>query len=407
MNSRREATTTDLRAALNHAASLMRDSPAKAEEQAREILRVFHDEINALQLVGAALRVQGRYAEAREILANVVESTPDFGLAQMEFGLTLLALGEAELAEKALSAAVEIEPKLKIAWKALGDVRRARGDDKGSEEAYRQHLVLTAGHPALVKIGNMLYAGKLAKAETLCRAFLYDHPTNVSAIRMLADIGIRLKRFDDAQNLLERCLELAPDFHLARNDYANVLNKRQKYEPALAELQTLLQAEPDNPNHRLLHASVLVQIGEFQPAIDEYERLLQRYPRQPRSHVSLGHALKTVGRQDDAIEAYRKAISLRPALGEAYWSLANLKTFRFDDAEIQLMHEQVADEPDSKQDHYHLCFALGKALEDREQYDEAFAMYARGNRVRRETVRWDADGHHRNMRKLIEFFDTE
>jgi tetratricopeptide (TPR) repeat protein len=407
MSTRQEAVTTDLRAALDNAAKLLRTSPTMAESQAREILGAFHGEINASQLLGAALRAQGRYDEARKILLGVVKRAPDFALAQQEFGLTLLALGDGKMAERVLASAVNTEPKLAVAWKALGDVRRARGDQAGSEEAYRHHLILTAGHPDLVQIGNLLYAGKLGKAEQLCRAFLYDHPTNVSAIRMMADLGMRLGRLEEAQNLLERCLELAPDFHLARNDYANVLNKRRKYEPALVEVQKLLQAEPNNPNYFLLQASMLVQIGEFQSAIDVYERVLTRYPRQPRAHMSNGHALKTVGRQDDAIEAYRTAIRLRPGLGEAYWSLANLKTFRFEDEEIRVMREQVAAEPDDRADYFHLCFALGKALEDRQEYDEAFSMYDRGNRVRRETVRWDADNHHRNMRKLIKFFDAE
>ncbi len=407
MSTRREAVTTDLQAALKHAAALMRSSPAMAEEQTREILNAFPGEINALQLLGAALRAQGHHDEALTILSGVVKRAPDFALAQQEFGLTLLALGDGKKAERALVTAVKIEPKLVVAWKALGDVRAAGGDKPGSAEAYRQHLTLTAEYPELVEIGNHLFAGRLAKAEQLCRPFLHDHPTNVSAIRMLADIGIRLDQYEDAQNLLERCLELAPDFHLARNDYANVLHKRQNYEASLTEIEKLLVVEPDNPNHQLLKASVLVHIGNFEPAIKVYDRVLTKYPRQPRSHLSYGHALKTVGRQDEAIEAYRTAIDLRPSLGEAYFSLSNLKTFRFSDQEMAAMREQVANESGRPQDYFNMCFALGKSLEDRNEFDEAFEVYRKGNSVRRRTVRWDADEHHVNMQRHKDLFDEK
>jgi tetratricopeptide (TPR) repeat protein len=222
---------------------------------------------------------------------------------------------------------------------------------------------------------------------------------------MLADIGIRLGQFEDAQKLLERCLELAPDFHLARNDYANVLTKRQQYEAAMVQLDRLLEIEPDNPNHMLLKASVLVHIAEFGQAIEIYDRVLEEFPKQPRSHLSKGHALKTLGRNAEGIEAYRTAIKQQPTLGEAFWSLANLKTFRFEEDEISAMRKQVKDGTKNAHDYYHLCFALGKALEDREEYDESFACYRRGNAVRRKTVHWDRDEHRANIQRLIDFFD--
>jgi len=261
-------------------------------------------------------------------------------------------------------------------------------------------------HPELLKAADFLYEGRLAKAEAICREVLKKDPVDVSAIRMLANIGIKLSRFEDSQKLLERCLDLAPDFHLARNDYASVLSKRQAHEESLAELDKLLDNEPNNPNHLLLKASVLVQIAEFEAAIEIYDRVLEHFPRQPRSHLSKGHALKTLGRHAQGIEAYRAAISHDPTLGEAYWSLANLKTFRFEEEEISTMRQQVKVGTSNVEDYYHLCFALGKALEDRKQYDESFACYSRGNAVRRNTVQWNHDAYHENTQRLIKFFDA-
>jgi tetratricopeptide (TPR) repeat protein len=405
MSTPAQAQTDDLATALRHAASLLEKDPALAEQQALEILKPYPNDANGLTLLGAAKRLQRRFDEALKTLRMAQKRAPDFAMAHQEIGLTLMAMDRAGEAIEALRKAVELQPKMPIAWKALGDILAAQGNKKASREAFRQHLVSTVKNSELVEAGDHLFAGKLAKAEALCREVLKKDPLDVSAIRMLATIGIKLGRYADAEKLLTRCLELAPDFHLARNDYANALSKQQQYEPALAEIEKLLVIEPDNPNHLMLKASVLVNIGKFQQAIDIYDRVLSQYSKQPRAYQSYGHALKTVGRLDDAIAAYRRAIELEPSLGEAYWSLANLKTFRFEDGEVDAMREQIRAKPKKPQDFYHLCFALGKSLEDRQLHDEAFGAYKLGNAVRRKTVSWDADDHHRNMNRIVEFFD--
>jgi tetratricopeptide (TPR) repeat protein len=401
-----QAQTDDPAIALRHASSLLGSDPALAEQQALEILKPFPNEVNALMILGTARRLQRKFDTALRALRMALKRAPDFAMVHQEIGLTLMATDRPDAAVRALRKAVELQPKMPVAWKVLGDILAAQGDEQGSHKAHRQHLVSTVKNPELIRAGDLLFEGKLAKAETVCREVLKKDPVDVSAIRMLAEIGIRLDQLQDAQNLLERCLELAPDFHLARNDYANVLRKRQKHKPALAELEKLLAVEPDNPNHLLLKAAILVYITEFEAGIEIYDRVLAHYPHQPKSHLSKGHALKTLGRQEDAIVAYRKAIDLEPRLGEAYWSLANLKTFRFDDKEIAAMRKQIANKPRNPKDYYHLFFALAQALEDRQQYDESFDCYRLGNAVRRKTVAWDADEHHDNTERLIDLFDT-
>ena len=407
MSTSAQAKTGKLAVALRHAGSLLAKDPALAEQQAREILKVHPNDVNGLTLLGTACRLQRKFDEASATLKKALKRAPDFAMAHQEIGLTLMSQDRSNEAIKALRKAVKLQGKSPLAWKALADILVARGDKAGSREARRQYLIATVKHRELVEAGDFLFAGRLAKAEALCREVLKKDPVDVSAIRMLATIAIKLGRYSDAETLLARCLELAPDFHLARHDYASTLSKRQQYEPALAELEKLLVVEADNPNHLMLKGSVLVNIGEFQAAIEIYDRVLVNYPNQPRAHLSHGHALKTVGRSEDAIMAYRKGIELQPNLGEAYWSLANLKTFRFEDAEVAIMREQVQAEPDNSDDHYHLCFALGKALEDRKLHEEAFENYRFGNAIRRKTVHWDADGHHTNMHRLAAFFDAE
>ena len=225
--------------------------------------------------------------------------------------------------------------------------------------------------------------GKLGKAERIVRDLLKKFPADVSAIRILSDLGIKLGQLKDASHLLERCLELAPEFHSARHSYALVLMRRQQPEAAIHETEKLLALEPDNPNFLSLKASILVRIGDHDEAIELYEKVLRSYPNQARAQMSYGHALKTVGRVEESIAAYRKCIRLSPEVGEAYWSLANLKTFRFSDEDIENMRRQVKADGGEADDQSHVAFALGKALEDRGEYHESFRYYRRGNAIRR------------------------
>ena len=331
----------DLKTALQHAARLLQRDPALAQEQAEEILRVFPGSVAAIQVLGAAHRLQGRADEAVTVLEPAAKAAEKAAGFQYEFGQALAAAGRGADAIAALHKATVINPQMPGAWRALGDQLLLSGNEEESRQAYRQHLTSSTREPELVEAASCLYDGKLGEAERLCRNVLKSHPTDVFAIRMLADIGMRLAKFEDAENLLSRCLELAPDYTLARGNYAIALYRRQKYEPAIAELDRLLAGEPDDPNHLLLKSAILVRIGRFEDAISIYERVLRHYPKQPKAHMSYGHALRAVGRQSEAIAAYREAIRQQPNLGEAWWSLANLKTFSFDDADIAVMQQQI------------------------------------------------------------------
>ncbi len=240
----------------------------------------------------------------------------------------------------------------------------------------------------LVTAAEHLRMKQLPDAERLTRDVLKKDPDDPNALRLLAEIGLQVGQPDDAIHLLERCLELAPGFALARQDYAMALARRQRYDEALAEIQSLLDADPDNPNYRLQQANFMVQKGLHYDALFLLEEFLEKYPQQAGAHMNYGHTLKTVGRLDESVAAYRKAIELRPQSGEAYWSLANLKTFRFTDNDIADMQQQVDEEGDPD-DQSHLHFALGKAMEDREQFDESFRYYEKGNAIRSKRHRYN------------------
>jgi len=240
--------TGDLKTAIGNAMELLHAEEAGlAKEQAEEILRQFPDEINSLFVVAAAVRAQGHHEDALQRLQALIKQAPDFALAQQELGFTYAATGQILPAIHALQAAVKIEPKLPASWKVMGEMFLIDGDGISANEAFNQHLLTSSVDQELIRAVKLTKAGKIGRAEQLCRQFLHENPTNVTAIRLLAGIGIRLGVLDDAENLLERCLELAPDFYLARLNYANVLSKREKLEQALAQVDLLLEGEPQKP----------------------------------------------------------------------------------------------------------------------------------------------------------------
>ncbi len=386
----------DLQSAIDEAAALLHRDPALAERRARRILESWPEADPAVLVVASARRRQGDPAAAVDLLEELAARQAESADLLHELGQSLGAVGRGDEAIAALRRATAIAPRHGAAWRSLGDQLAAAGDDAGSRAAFERHLDIATDHPELVEAAGLLRDGQLGPAEELTRKLLKRHPTDVNAIRLLADIGIRVGQLGDAQHLLERCLELAPGFHLARHNYASLLYRRQQAGAALEQVDRLLAAEPSNPNFLLLKGSVLVQKGDHEEALSIYERLLAHYPNQPAAFMNYGHTLKTVGRLDEAIAAYRRCIELSATPGEAYWSLANLKTFRFEDTDLAAMEARLDDSGDPD-DQAHLRFALGKACEDRRRFDDAFAHYARGNAIRRR--------HHRYNPK-VNVFDT-
>ena len=380
-----------LATALAHTARLLETRPPLAEAQARAILEAVPGHPEALLLLAQALRAQGDLTGALAGLEPLGKAQPRWAAAQLELGLARAAAGRSRDAVAALDQAVRLKPDLAEAWRSLAEQRRVLGDSAGADVAEAQAIACSVHDPELMSAGAALVAGRLAEAEQALREVLKARPTEVAAIRMLAEIATRLGRYEDAEALLTRCLELAPGFVPARHNLAVALYRQTKAGEAATEIERLLAADPANPSYRNLQAAALSQLGEYERAIAVYETLLADYPVQPKGWMSYGHALKTVGRQADSVAAYRRSLDQAPQLGEAWWSLANLKTFRFTADDLAAMRAQLARADISAEDRFHLHFALGKALEDATDYAASFEHYRLGAALRKEGLDYEAD----------------
>jgi tetratricopeptide (TPR) repeat protein len=392
-------TVGSVEAAVRNAARLLESDPALAAEQAAEILKAVPNQPLALLLLGVARRTGGDAPGALQVLQPLVAAHPQWALAHYELALALGRMERAADAQSALRRAVALKPDMADAWRALGDQLMTAGDAQGADAAYAQNIKASTKDPNLLAAASALCENQIPQAEALLRAHLKKYPTDVAAIRMFAEVAARLQRYQDAEKLLVRCLELAPSFSGARHNYAIVLHRQNKPEAALREIDSLLAADPQNPGYSNLKAAILARIGELDDSIEIYETVLARHSQHPKIWMCYGHALKTKGREAESIDAYRKSINLSPSLGEAYWSLANLKTVRFAPPELEAMTGQLARTDLTEEDRFHLHFALGKGLEDARDYARAFEHYAEGNLLRRSQIVYDAEDISARLRR--------
>lgn len=327
---------------------------------------------------------------------------PEHTHALQEFGYNYQALGRDQSAIDAFEKAVQLNPSMHGVWNALAQMPNYPRADK----AERQLAWLRSLPPELVSVSSLIHQNKLHKAEVLCRQFLKRDPHHPEAMRLLAQLGSKFKILDDAEFLLEKCLEFKPDYLQARLDYVEVLHRRQKYHEALEQAEILFKIDP-NPSFEISLGNAQQSVGDYQGATQAYRNVVAKHPDNASVHLALGHALKTSGQVDEAILAYKAAHQAQPGFGDAYWSLANLKTYDFADAEIDAMLEHEASGKISDLDRVQIRFALGKAYEDRQDYESSFKYYQRGNKLKTQELKFDAALIKEGLDFQRQNFDTE
>jgi len=394
----------DLQARLSEIERLLSADPALAEQRASEFLAKVPGHVMALLFQGIARRLAGNTLSAIEVLRPLSVTCPDAPFVHLQLGLALREAGQREAAVESIRRAVAVKPDFSDAWLALADLLTAMGEKQGADAAFTEYVGHSTGDPVLRQAATALRNNRIAEADTLLRKQLATHPNDVVVLFMLADVAERLDRMVEAESLLKRCLDLAPSYTRARQNYAVALLRQNKVAAALEETNSLLSKEPSNPEFRKLRASILVQLREYDESIELCEELLNQEPDQPTVWTSLGHMLKTVGRREDCIKAYRKAIALAPHFGEPYWSLINLKTLKVSDAELQSMQSQLDNPVLTDPDRIHFYFAIGRALEDRAQFEDSFRHFHEGNRLRRNNKPYNPEELTNHLRRSERLF---
>ena len=380
---------------------------AVALEQLKSLLDEDAEQLDVLYMTAVCHRYLRQWQEAQSYLDRLLLLAPEHGRGHQERGHLLRAQEMPGVALLSYQRACQINPALDASWRGQLEMAVQVGDEAQANQARHQLQRLQALPKPLVAATDLLAQRKLLKAENLCRQFLQKVPRHVEAMRLLADIGVRLGAMDDAEFLLESAVLFEPDNQQVRIDYVQVLRKRQKFANALGQAKLLLDSAQDNPQFQSLYAIELMQTGDYTGALDYFDRVLARLPGDAITLTSRGHALKTSGQQQEAVESYRMALAGHPDHGEAYYSLANLKTYRFTAAEISRMQQQEGSASANPMSQVYLMFALGKAHEDLGEYSAAFNYYRQGNRLKRAESGYDAQKMGVELQAQADFFSAD
>jgi tetratricopeptide (TPR) repeat protein len=332
------------------------------------------------------LRAARRVPEALSVLDRLQALHPRFSRAFQERGHCHVVLGDAPSALTALGEAVRLNPSLPASWDMLEQLHRMRGEVQAADGAAQRLAMLKRLPPEIVAADSLSADGDLEQAEAAIQALLKRDGPSAGALRLLARIRQAAGALDEAAALLAEVLEAAPDYEAARFDYAMVLLQDQKPRLALDEAERLLKRAPDQRAYLKLFAAACVALGDHEPVIDLYARLLEGAAATGAETADLrlwrANALKVTGRLEEAVVDYRAALAARPDYGVAWFSLANLKLHDFSEEDVGRMRAAAARPDLPEMDRVYLAFALGKALEDRADYEASWRWYARGNGMR-------------------------
>ena len=382
--------------------------PLRAEELCRAWLLLSPGSVEHLRLLGHALSKQERYPEAEKTLRLAVSLQPDFPHLHEDLGSVLALQQRFEEAVASFEQAIRLEPRLPLAHKKLGQALAALGRGTQADEAFEEYFDQAPDKARVAVAMDHARAGRTTEAIETLRSFLRERPDDVDAMRFLAGIYLHAnENLTDAEALLRRATSLAPDYTQAWVSLGTLLHETNRYREALECFRKVIAQEPEHAPAWGGLANAQAHAGDMQGSAQSYERALNLNPRIAGHHMGYGHVLKTLGDQPAALSHYRAAIEQKPDFGEVYWSMANLKVFRFEGAEVAAMEQQLerSDLTDSAEIHFR--FALGKAHEDSGDYDKAWHYYETGNRRQRDKVFHDPVAMVVRHEAIIQVFSAE
>ena len=346
------------------------------------ILQENQEHIDTLYLASVSARYLKKFEKSMEYIQRLLLKAPDMGRAYQELGHINRDMGNEQKAITHYRQACELNPALLASWNFLYKYFSDNKNKPAADHAFDQINKLKSLPGILLYVEQILNEGRLGLAENKLREFLKKNPTHTYAMSLLAEIANRLGYFNDAEFLLEKAVSFRPDDGDLRMKFATILRKKQKFAKTIEQVNILCEKFPDNPIYKAQKASEIMQNGGHEEAIEILEDLIKKNPYNFSTFTSKGHAEKTLGRSDQAIESYKSAYKIKPDHGEAFFSLANLKTYSFSNSELDSMRDQVKRVDLSLRDKAYFHFALAQGCEVIGSYDEAFHHLEQGNKIK-------------------------
>ena len=363
------------------------------------------DHIDSLYLSAVSSRYLKNFDDSKKFIERLLTNAPDMGRAYQELGHLNRDAGDEENAIRYYRQACELNPALPASWKALYSYFKKNDNKPAADHAYMQMNTLETMPNTLLFISQILNEGKLGIAEEKCREFLKQNPTNTYAMSLLSDIADRLGYFDDAEFLLESAVKFDPDDGELRMKYAMILRKKQKFAKTMEQVNILCDQFPENLSYQAQKASEIMQNGDHKGAIDLFDEILHKNPYNFSILTSKGHAQKTLGETERAIKSYQTAYQVKQDHGEAFFSLANLKTYAFSENELNIMREQLKRVDLTLRDKAYFHFALAQGCEAIGEYDEAFFHLDSGNKIKNKQSKYSIERMDKELQAQIDVCD--
>jgi len=408
MNKNFDIKETTLAVDINEATQAVKENRFQDALKVLEISLTEHpDHIDSLYLAGVCSRYLKKYDESKKYIESLLSYAPDMGRAYQELAHINRDMGNEEKAISNYRQACELNPALLSSWVSLFEYFQKNNNKPASDHAIEQINKLKSLPNILLYIDQIMNEGRLGVAELKCREFLKKNPTHTYAMSQLSEIANRLGHFDDAEILLEKAVQFKPDDGELRMKYALILRKKQKFAKTMEQVNILCEKYPDNLAYQAQKASEIMQNGDHEDAIGLFDKILEKNPHNFSTYTSKGHAEKTLGRSEDAIKSYQSAYKIRPDHGEAFFSLANLKTYSFSDPELTNMKEQIQRVDLSLRDKAYFHFALAQGYEANKQYDDAFFHLKNGNQIKRDQSKYSIERMDDELQAQIDVCNEE
>ncbi|MCH1526401.1 MAG: sulfotransferase [SAR86 cluster bacterium] len=408
MNKNFDIKETTLAVDINEATQAVKENRFQDALKVLEISLTEHpDHIDSLYLAGVCSRYLKKYDESKKYIESLLSYAPDMGRAYQELAHINRDMGNEEKAISNYRQACELNPALLSSWVSLFEYFQKNNNKPASDHAIEQINKLKSLPNILLYIDQIMNEGRLGVAELKCREFLKKNPTHTYAMSQLSEIANRLGHFDDAEILLEKAVQFKPDDGELRMKYALILRKKQKFAKTMEQVNILCDKYPDNLAYQAQKASEIMQNGDHEDAIGLFDKILEKNPHNFSTFTSKGHAEKTLGRSEDAIKSYQSAYKIRPDHGEAFFSLANLKTYSFSDPELTNMKEQIQRVDLSLRDKAYFHFALAQGYEANKQYDDAFFHLKNGNQIKRDQSKYSIERMDDELQAQIDVCNEE
>ena len=378
-----------------------------AETVCVDLLQQYPEDANFLCLSARALVQLGRFPEASARIERALSINPDFAIAHEVRGEFFFAKGEMSAAVEEFQHALTLNPQREHTRMKLAQALLYTGQVDEAEDVETEIREASQDNQNIAKAADLEKEGKHEEAEKIYRQILTRHPDNVSAMRLWARLGIEQEKYGGAEKLLLQAVKVAPGFGRAWADLCTVQFEQEKYDDVIASAKQLIKISPRLPEGHIWLASASASAGEHRDAVEAFDTALKIAPNHCGTLCAKGHACRTLGDQEASIAAFRKSIEVNPLHAEAYWALANLKTFRFEQQEVDNMLALLGDERIPREGQVQLNNALGLEFEARNDYERAFEFIDRCNVLRREQEFYDRVENEEQTDLAIEAFTKQ